>query len=114
MDKRPVRPSKLVSGPKRSNGKCERSDVDGMDEGYVESEDETEAQNTSDAVVPENMAPTQTIGDSSAEEVIHAKEAEAWAPRVPRVPRTPRQQEIVEHEVAHCPHRSWSEQCVRK
>ena len=33
MDKRPVRFHKLLSGPKLKDGKGEKSDVDGMDDG---------------------------------------------------------------------------------
>ena len=35
LDKRPVRFHKLLSGPKRKDGKGEKSDVDGIDEGHA-------------------------------------------------------------------------------
>ena len=90
--------------------KGEKSDIDGMDEGYAEeSENETQAQESSEAAMSEDVA----AGDPGAEEVIHAEEAETQAPRVPRAPRTPSQQEIDDHEVTHCPFRSWCEHCVR-
>ena len=95
----PIRPRE--NNECNQNGKAwgEKSDIDGMDEGYAEeSENETQAQESSEAAMSEDVA----AGDPGAEEVIHAEEAEAWAPRVPRAPRTTSQQEIDEHEVAHC------------
>ena len=106
----PIRPRE--NNECNQNGKAwgEKSDIDGMDEGHVDdSEDEIQAQEPSEAAMSEDVA----AAAPDAEEVIHAEEAETQAPRVPRAPRTPSQQEIDDHEVAHCPFRSWCEHCVR-
>ena len=106
----PIRPRE--NSECNQNGKAwgEKSDIDGMDEGHVDdSEDEIQAQEPSEAAMSEDVA----AAAPDAEEVIHAEEAETQAPRVPRAPRTPSQQEIDDHEVAHCPFRSWCEHCVR-
>ena len=108
--KDPIRPKENQECNQSRDVKGEKSDIDGMDEGYAEeSENETQAQESSEAAMSEDVA----AGDPGAEEVIHAEEAETQAPRVPRAPRTPSQQEIDDHEVTHCPFRSWCEHCVR-
>ena len=57
LDKRPVRFHKLLSGPKRKDGKGENNDVDGMDDGHAqESKDETRAQECNKAVMSEDTA----------------------------------------------------------
>ena len=108
--KDPIRPKEDNECNQSKTVRGEKSDIDGMDEGHVdESEDETQAQDSSEVAMSEDVA----AGDPGAEEVIHAEEAETQAPRIPRAPRTPSQQEIDDHEVTHCPFRSWCEHCVK-
>ena len=84
--KDPLRPKENKECNHSRDVKGEKSDIDGMDEGYAEeSENETQAQESSEAAMSEDVA----ARDPGAEEVIHAEESETQAPRVPRAPRTP-------------------------
>ena len=74
-----IRPTENKECNQSRDVKGEKSDIGGMDEGYVEeSENETQAQESSEAAMSEDVA----AGDPGAEEVIHAEEAETQAPSI--------------------------------
>ena len=83
-----------------------RETVNGMDvvvQGEAEDEGEMASRVQSQNVQDE----TEMVGHENIEE------SEGQAHRTARAPHTPSPKEVDEHELTHCPYRSWCDHCVR-
>ena len=63
----------------------------------------------------ETVSPDEVQGETTEErhDMDEEEEQEAQVPRAIKSPYKPSQREIDEHDITHCPPRSWCEHCVR-
>ena len=109
----------VISPPQNSEDMAVDANEEGLDvdfEGMVREEEALEQEEIPDQ--EEQARQGAVIGNSKDLATIPKvgdllKNAEGTAPRAARAPKLPSAREIEDHELTHCPPRSWCDHCVR-